>query len=110
MTNFLQTLFTNTTTRRGFGAIIIFMIIWHIGSQLDEWTGYDLLGIGLVPPPVDVFTAFLGVIPKTGYWMSWVSSFSRVITGFLVAMLVGIPFGLLLAVNRYFRGVFFPSI
>jgi len=108
MTNFLQTLFTNTTTRRGIGAIVIFLIIWHIGSQLDEWTGYDLLGIGLVPPPVDVFTAFLGVMPKTGYWMSWVSSFSRVITGFLVAMLVGIPFGLLLAVNRYFRGVFFP--
>jgi len=108
MTNYLQTLFTNTTTRRGIGAIVIFLIIWHIGSQLDEWTGYDLLGIGLVPPPVDVFTAFLGVMPKTGYWMSWVSSFSRVITGFLVAMLVGIPFGLLLAVNRYFRGVFFP--
>ena len=46
MTNFLQTLFTNTTTRRGIGAIVIFLIIWHIGSQLDEWTGYDLLGIG----------------------------------------------------------------
>ena len=51
MTNFLQKLFKNTTTRRGIGAVIIFVIIWHIGSQLDEWTGYDLLGIGLVPPP-----------------------------------------------------------
>ena len=108
MTNLLQKLFKNTTTRRGVGAIIIFVIIWHIGSQLDEWTGYDLLGIGLVPPPAHVFTAFLEVIPLHGYWMSWVASFGRVITGFLVAMLIGIPFGLLLAVNRYFRGVFFP--
>jgi NitT/TauT family transport system permease protein len=108
MTNFLQKLFYNTTTRRGIGAIIIFVILWHIGSQLDEWTGYDLLGIGLVPPPGHVFAAFLEVIPLHGYWMSWVASFSRVITGFLVAMIIGIPFGLLLAVNRYFRGVFFP--
>ena len=108
MTNSLQKLFKNTTTRRGIGAVIIFVIILHIGSQLDEWTGYDLLGIGLVPPPAHVFTAFLEVIPLHGYWMSWVASFSRVITGFLVAMLIGIPFGLLLAVNRYFRGVFFP--
>jgi len=108
MTNFLQKLFNNTTTRRGIGAIIIFVIFWHIGSQLDEWTGYDLLGIGLVPPPGDVFAAFLEVIPLHGYWMSWVASFGRVITGFLVAMVIGIPFGLLLAVNRYFRGVFFP--
>ena len=108
MTNFLHTLFNNTTTRRGVGAIIIFVILWHIGSQLDEWTGYDLLGIGLVPPPGHVFAAFLEVIPLHGYWMSWVASFGRVITGFLVAMIIGIPFGLLLAVNRYFRGVFFP--
>ena len=102
--NFLK----NTTTRRGVGAIVCFVIIWHIGAMIDDWTGVDVLGIGLVPPPGDVFAAFLGVIPKVGYWMSWVSSFSRVLTGFLVAMIIGIPFGLLLAVNKYFRGVFFP--
>ena len=98
----------NTTTRRGVAAIVCFVIIWHIGAMFDDWTGVDILGIGLVPPPSDVFAAFLGVIPKVGYWMSWVSSFSRVLTGFLVAMIIGIPFGLLLAVNKYFRGVFFP--
>ena len=102
--NFLK----NTTTRRGVGAIVCFVIIWHIGAMIDDWTGVDVLGIGLVPPPGDVFAAFLGVIPKVGYWMSWVSSFSRVLAGFLVAMIIGIPFGLLLAVNRYFRGIFFP--
>ena len=104
----VNSFFSNTTTRRGFGAIVGFVVIWYFGAMVDDWTGYDVLGIGLVPPPGDVFTAFLGVIPKAGYWMSWVSSFSRVLTGFLVAMLIGIPFGLLLAVNRYFRGVFFP--
>ncbi len=80
--NFLK----NTTTRRGVAAIVCFVIIWHIGAMFDDWTGVDILGIGLVPPPSDVFAAFLGVIPKVGYWMSWVSSFSRVLTGFLVAI------------------------
>ena len=58
--NFLK----NTTTRRGVGAIVCFVIIWHIGAMIDDWTGVDVLGIGLVPPPGDVFAAFLGVIPK----------------------------------------------
>ena len=98
---------SNTATRRGVGAVLGFIVIWYFGARVDDWTGYDMLGIGLVPPPGDVFTAFLGVIPKVGYWMSWVASFSRVLTGFLVAMIIGIPFGLLLAVNRYFRGTFF---
>ena len=106
--NPIAALFKQRTFKRGVIAILVFILIWHVGSQLDEWTGIDLLGIELVPPPGDVFAAFLGVIPKPGYWMSWVSSFSRVLTGFFVAMLIGIPFGLLLAVNRYFRGIFFP--
>ena len=96
------------TLKRGVSAILIFLVIWHVGALFDDWFGVDIIGIGLVPPPADVFAAFLEVIPKIGYWQSWVSSFSRVLTGFLVAMLIGIPFGLLLAVNRYFRGLFFP--
>ncbi len=100
--------FGSLTFRRGVLAILGFILFWQVGSSSDEWIGIDLFGIGLVPPPADVLAAFLEVIPLPGYWMSWVSSFQRVITGFLVAMILGIPFGLLLAVNKYFRGVFFP--
>ena len=35
-------------------------------------------------------------------------SFQRVFGGFAVAMVIGIPFGLFLAVNRTFHGMFFP--
>ena len=94
--------------RRGIIAIFVFLIIWQFGALIDDWTGYDMLGIGLVPPPIDVLITWADVVPKLGYWQSWVSSFQRVLAGFLVAMLVGIPFGLLLAVNKYFRGIFFP--
>jgi NitT/TauT family transport system permease protein len=110
----LSKIFGNITLRRGVMSIIAFFCIWHVGALIDDWTfkafgtRYDLLKIGLVPPPTDVFVTFLEVIPKPGYWDSWVSSFGRVLTGFTVAMIIGIPFGLLLAVNKYFRGLFFP--
>lgn len=36
-------------------------------------------------------------------------SFLRVFTGFVVAMIVGIPLGLYMAINRTFYGIAFPS-
>ena len=61
------------TLKRGVSAILIFLVIWHVGALFDDWFGVDIIGIGLVPPPADVFAAFLEVIPKIGYWQSWVS-------------------------------------
>jgi NitT/TauT family transport system permease protein len=94
--------------KRAIMAIFVFLVVWQFGALIDDWTGYDILGIGLVPPPVDVMITWADVVPNIGYWQSWVASFQRVLAGFLVAMIVGIPFGLMLAVNKYFRGVFFP--
>ena len=77
----LASLLGETTLVRGISSILIFLVIWQIGALCDDWFGVDILGIGLVPPPTDVFIAFLDVIPKVGYWQSWVASFSRVLTG-----------------------------
>jgi NitT/TauT family transport system permease protein len=49
------------------------------------------------------------VIGSAGYWQSWYMSFFRVMGGFVAAMLVGIPFGLMLAVSRTANGIFFPT-
>ncbi|ADE40341.1 ABC transporter permease [Candidatus Puniceispirillum marinum] len=94
--------------RRAIMSIFVFLVVWQFGALIDDWTGYDMLGIGLVPPPVDVLITWADVVPNLGYWQSWVASFQRVLAGFLVAMIVGIPFGLMLAVNKYFREIFFP--
>ena len=45
MTNFLQKLFNNTTTRRGIGAIIIFVILWHMDRSL--MSGPDTICLAL---------------------------------------------------------------
>ena len=111
---------------RGVVAIGVFLILWEIGSRSKHWLPLDsfawlrellamagwekkyLPWIGAVPAPSEVLTAWLLVVGDAGYWMSWYKSFTRVIGGFLVAMLVGIPFGLLLAVSRTAFGIGFP--
>lgn len=93
---------------RGLVAILVALVLWEIGSRWDEWFGFKLPFIGLVPPPTAVLEAWAGVIPHSGYWESWYLSFKRVLAGFIAAQIIGIPFGLALAVNRYFRDIFFP--
>lgn len=89
-------------------AIIVFVALWEIGARWDEWFGYRIPFVGMVPPPTDVVVTWANFIPEASYWGSWFKSFQRVLIGFLVAMVVGIPFGLAMAVNRYFRDIFFP--
>ena len=98
----------NTKLWRGLGAMVVALVLWELGSRGDQWLGFRLPFIGLIPPPTAVVVAWADVIPQFGYWESWYLSFKRVLAGFLSAMLLGIPFGLLLAVNRYCREIFFP--
>ena len=95
--------------RRGITAIIIFLILWEIGSRSEELFGFRMPWIGLIPPPSGVFQAWAGLIGDPSYWGSWYMSFKRVLSGFLAAMVVGIPLGLLMAVNKTFYGIAFPS-
>jgi NitT/TauT family transport system permease protein len=111
---------------RGAVSIVVFVLLWEIGSlsrvwikwEYFEWLRSLLTGLGLkpvylpwigaVPAPTEVLQAWLGVIGDAGYWQSWYMSFFRVMAGFTAAMLIGIPFGLLLAVSRTAYGVGFP--
>jgi NitT/TauT family transport system permease protein len=93
---------------RGVVSIAVFVVLWEIGSRSKEWFGFQMPWIGLVPAPSIVMKSWLAVLPQSGYWESWYLSLQRVLSGFLAAQIVGIPFGLALAVNRYFRDLFFP--
>ena len=118
--------FNGRSLARGVLSIVVFLILWEIGSRSKHWLGVDFftpvrdaLGamgfkktylpwIGAVPAPTEVLQAWAGVITDAGYWQSWYKSSLRVLSGFTTAMLVGIPFGLLLAVNRTAFGIGFP--
>lgn len=96
-------------TMRGILAIVIFVVIWEVGARSEQWFGYRFPFLGLVPPPSDVFISWGGLIGDPSYWQSWYMSFLRVFGGFMAALLIGIPLGLFMAVNRTFYGLAFPS-
>ena len=111
---------------RGVFSILIFLLLWEIGSRSKSWLGADLftplrellgaLGfkktylpwVGAIPAPTEVLQAWVSVIVDPGYWQSWYKSSFRVAAGFIAAMLIGIPFGLCLAVSRTAYGIGFP--
>jgi len=108
LTKFKDKLFSQATMR-GILAIAIFVVIWELGARSEQWFGFRFPFIGLVPPPSDVFISWGGLIGDSGYWQSWYMSFLRVFGGFMAALLIGIPLGLFMAVNRTFYGLAFPS-
>jgi NitT/TauT family transport system permease protein len=98
----------NSEFWRGIVAIVVFLCLWELGARSKQLFGYALPYVGLLPAPSEVAVAWLNVLTKPGYWESWYQSFKRVLLGFAAAQVIGIPFGLMLAVNRYFREIFFP--
>jgi NitT/TauT family transport system permease protein len=119
-------LLSNSSFWRGVVSIAVFLVLWELGARSKQWMApeffaplKDFLGamgfkrdylpwVGAVPAPSAVLTAWLGVLDDWSYWQSWYMSFLRVMSGFLAAMLIGIPFGLALAVSRSAYGVAFP--
>lgn len=99
---------TDLTFWRGVVAIIVFLVLWEIGSQAKNWFGFMVPFVGKIAPPTDVIARWTEVATWPGYWESWYLSTGRVFLGFVAAQVVGIPFGLAMAVNKYFRGMFFP--
>ena len=94
---------------RGIVAICLFVVFWEVGARSEQWFGYRFPFIGLVPPPTDVFVSWGALIQDPSYWQSWYMSLLRVFGGFMAAMIVGIPLGLFMAVNKSFYGMAFPS-
>ena len=106
--NFGELFFSRSTSRAVF-SIIVFTIIWQLGSKSKDWFGFATPWLGHVPAPIDVVKVWFGLLGDASYWQSWYMSFLRVLAGFFTAMVLGIPFGLLIAVSRPSYGIIFPS-
>jgi len=122
----LKRMLSNPVFWRGAVSIVVFLVLWELGARSKQWMApeffapfKELLGamgfkkdylpwIGAVPAPSAVLQSWIGVLGDAGYWHSWYMSFFRVMGGFLAAMIIGIPFGLALAVSRVAHGVAFP--
>jgi NitT/TauT family transport system permease protein len=83
-------------------SIAVFLVLWELGAR------FKLPWVGEVPPPSVVLNTWLPLLRDEGYWYSWVQSSRRVLSGFLAAMIIGIPFGLAMATSRLFHDISFP--
>ena len=122
----MKKMLSNPALWRGVVSIAVFLVLWEIGARSKQWMApeffapfKEFLGamgfkkdylpwIGAVPAPSAVLDSWTAVFVDASYWQSWYMSFFRVMSGFLAAMIVGIPFGLLLAVSRTAFGIGFP--
>lgn len=86
-------------TLRASVSLVAFVVSWELYTRLQH---------GAIPAPSAVVAAWADVIGQPDYWHSWYMSFMRVVGGFTAAMIVGIPFGLALAVSRTLLGIVFP--
>lgn len=100
--------FSRGNLGRAIISIIVFTLLWELGSRSEQMIGIQLPWIGIVPPPTAVLEAWGDLVYDPGYWQSWYQSGFRVFSGFLAAMVIGIPLGLLIAVSGTFRGLFYP--
>lgn len=88
---------------RGAVAIMVFVLAWQAAGMVP-W----LLG-GKVPPPMAVIELFLNSFATDPrYWRNWAVSFERVVYGFGLAQIFGIPLGIVLGLSRTTEEIVFP--
>src|SRR6266404_2610341 len=97
------------TMLRGILSAVVFLVLWEVGSRSKQWFGVAMPWVGNVPAPTAVLAAWAKLVGDVGYWQSWYMSLARVLAGFVAAMIIGIPLGLLMAVSRTFNGIAFPT-
>jgi len=99
----------NPDVVRSIVGVVAFLAIWEIGAHSAQLFASPLPWIGRLPAPEAVMAVWGQLLVQKSYWMDLYLSFLRVSSGFLVALLIGVPYGLLLALNRVAYEVGFPT-
>jgi NitT/TauT family transport system permease protein len=100
----LRKTFFSKTLARGLVSVAGLIVLWEVGRRLK------LPGLAAVPAPSEVYQSISASIAQPKFWDHWVASFSRVMSGFIAAQIVGIPLGLMMAMSRIFHATTFPLL
>lgn len=103
MVKLRKAVFSKTLVR---GALSVggLILLWEIGRRAK------LPGFAAVPAPSEVFQVLAASVSEPKFWEHWRASFTRVSTGFIVAQLIGIPLGLMMAMSRVLYSMTFPLL
>jgi len=95
----------NVHTLRGVLGVVAILIVWQVAQPL----GVPI--IKRIPPLSEVVVRFFddrGLFWRDKYWAGWVISLFRIFSGFLLALLIGVPQGLAWGISRTWKAVSFP--
>lgn len=92
----------DTDGARGVMAFVLGLALWQ-GILLLPYAGVKHL-----PGPWDVVVAWNAALFEPKYWASWEITTQRVLLGFIVAQIIGIPLGLAMGWSRSFHDFTFP--
>jgi ABC-type nitrate/sulfonate/bicarbonate transport system permease component len=86
-------------------SVIVFLLIWDLGVTYHLFSSY-------LPRPIEVLKALVNLaeVPMSGkvlYQHIWFST-KRVLIGYGIALMIGIPIGVLMAGNLYARAIISP--
>ena len=84
-----------------------------IGTLSLLWEFARPLGIPALsnlPPPTEVIRTSANLLTSNLYWEGWALSLRRITSGFLLAQIVGIPLGLMMAMHRASFDTLFPIV
>ena len=48
-------------------SLVVFLLLWELGSRSKQWLGYSLPWIGQVPAPSAVLRVWAGLLTNRGY-------------------------------------------
>lgn len=82
--------------------VSIFLVAW--------WLAAAQMPAFILPGPRRVFDALLGLLGSATFFTDVTATFQRVISGFLLALLVGVSLGILLGANRWLASFFEPVL
>ena len=83
-------------------SILSFFVIWNLCVI------FKVAGFTEIPGPIEVVVVLFNEFLFTAdYWQSWLISFERVLWGFVIAQVLGIPLGLFLGSSTTFRNLVF---
>lgn len=101
----LQQRFFGQVNWRGLAAIGGFLLLWEILVRMK------VPGFAAIPTPLASVTTFWdSYAVRLAYWQSWWASFRRVVSGFLLAQVLGVPLGLLLGTRARLRELIYPVL
>lgn len=91
----------NASRLRQVLSLVLFLLVWTVFLQLTP-------GFAQVPSPYKVFMALFTL--KFSIFHDISLSFFRIGVGFILGILIGLPFGILIGYSRIFNNLLFPAV